>query len=114
MMTEPHSPEPYPPPGEPVPCAWCGGPIVNTPLGWMHLDQYRALVGWLCPEPHMRLAEPRTGAAVERHEPAPPPATSSPRPRPTPIPPRKGAHQADSPPAEWPSPGNADWWENRH
>lgn len=111
MMTEPRPPELYPPPGEPVPCAWCSGPIVNTPIGWMHLDQYRALEGWLCPEPHMSVAAPQIEKRAEgRASVPPPPASPSPRPRPTPIPPRKDPQEA---PQEWPPSSNTQWWENR-
>lgn len=124
MMTEPHPTELYPPPGEPVPCAWCGGPIVNTPIGWLHLDQYRALDGWLCPEPHMHIAEPRTevtlaievgtASVAAEQQPRPSPRTTEPSRRPTPIPPRKGAHQGEATSSEWPpSPDSGDWWERR-
>lgn len=78
MMTEPQPPELDPPPHAPAPCAWCTWPIVNTPLGWMHLDKYRSLAGWLCPEPHMRLAEPHTELPGEPPMPVQPTPNVSP------------------------------------
>lgn len=125
MMTEPRSPELYPPPSEPVPCRWCSGPIVNTVLGWMHVNEHGVPpTGWLCAMPHMHLAEPRTEVTLaidlgtESTAARPGPASAArpgePSRRPTPIPPRKGAHQADIRPSEWPpSPGSGDWWEHR-
>jgi hypothetical protein len=125
VLTEPRPPESYTPSGEPVPCRWCEAPVVITLIGWMHLDQYRALDGWLCPEPHLHIAEPGTVETVEikvkphATEPvtgrASIPATApSPRPRPTPIPPRKEASGDGSTPSEWPPPsGKPDWWQDR-
>lgn len=54
----------------PVPCAGCGGPITETDLGWMHLDgRGTPAPGWLCPPPHMRLAQPRIQPPAPRAEP---------------------------------------------
>jgi len=47
------------PPAEPVRCAVCTGPIVDTPVGWTHMDIRGVLIGWLCPMPYMSLAQPR-------------------------------------------------------
>jgi hypothetical protein len=47
------------PPAEPARCGVCTGPIVDTPIGWTHVDIRGVLIGWLCPMPHMALAQPR-------------------------------------------------------
>ena len=36
----------------------CTGAIVNTEVGWTHVDNYGQLVGWVCRLPHMTLATP--------------------------------------------------------
>jgi hypothetical protein len=37
----------------------CTGLIAETPVGWSHVDRRGMLIGWLCPMPHMSLAQPR-------------------------------------------------------
>lgn len=102
-MTAPEPAEPDPPRAELVPCGWCRGPIVDTPVGWMHLDQYRSLDGWLCPPPHLHIAQPRPEVTPE--------PTAPRRRRPTPIPSIK---DDGAPPREWPPPApDAAWWEGQ-
>lgn len=115
-MTEPHPPE-LEPFGEAVACGTCGGPIVNSVLGWLHVTEHGVpATGWLCPLPHMHLAEPDFLAAPDAPAdrdtaPAPPP-----RRMPTPIPPRKNVGRAESspqaaPPAQWPPLEGGQWWQ---
>ncbi len=47
------------PPADPARCVVCTGPIAETPVGWTHVDIRGVLIGWLCPMPHMSLAQPR-------------------------------------------------------
>jgi hypothetical protein len=114
MLTEPPSDQ-----ESPVPCRWCSLPIVFTEAGWTHLDQYHRLAGWLCPLPHMHLAEPQEQQAARSqpkhtgpvHASEAPADQLKPRRRPTSIPPRKNPTEA---PTEWPpSEGNPMWWEVR-
>ncbi len=51
-------------------CENCGGPVVDTAVGFTHVDSSGALAGWLCPTPHLSLARPNPS----RH-PTPIPAT---------------------------------------
>lgn len=104
MITEPRPPELEPPPGDPVPCGTCGLSILLTEAGWTHLTVHGVPeTGWLCPLPHMHLAQPK------------------PRPRPTPIPPVKNPGQARPPapqptapqPPEWPLTPGHQWWEQQ-
>lgn len=91
-----------PTPPAPVPCGGCGGPIVETDIGWTHVDADVPSLGWLCPMPYMQLARPGLLDAAERRQP-------------TPIPPRKraaetaGRHGVVSAPgrarSDLPSPG---------
>ncbi|MGH3655891.1 MAG: hypothetical protein ACRDUA_04460 [Micromonosporaceae bacterium] len=39
-------------------CAECGGKVVSTDVGWTHVDRYGGYQGWLCPEPHVGIADP--------------------------------------------------------
>lgn len=40
-------------------CRHCGGGIMLLDQGWTHVnDQATVTTGWLCPAPHMYLAEP--------------------------------------------------------
>ncbi len=65
----------------PMSCDGCGGPIVETDIGWMHVGPNGVpSLGWLCPMPYMQLARVRLGGSVER-------------PWPTQAPPRKPADQ---------------------
>ncbi|MGH3735680.1 MAG: hypothetical protein ACRDT6_08665 [Micromonosporaceae bacterium] len=114
-MTEPTAP-PLEPFVEPVPCGTCGGPIVNSVLGWLHVTEHGVpATGWLCPVPHMHLAEPDFLAAPDvstGRETAP----SPPKRMPTPIPPRKDVGRAASspqaaPPAQWPPLQDGEWWQ---
>ncbi|MGH3749562.1 MAG: hypothetical protein ACRDT8_19410, partial [Micromonosporaceae bacterium] len=59
-------------------CAACGATIACLEIGWTHHDPTAGLYGWLCPLPHMTLAQPRQVDPLT--DPAPP------RRRPTPIP----------------------------
>lgn len=85
-----------------------------VPGRFRHLDRYGVPAGWLCPLPHMTLAEPTSHP--ERVQPSDPASTvptpeSPARRRPTPIPPREERPEA---PPEWPlPPGDTPWWE-RH
>lgn len=118
-----------PPAGSPRPesgrhCVHCGRPVVPddiVPGRFRHIDRYGVPAGWLCPLPHMTLAEPgpeqpAPGVPQPRSEPQPesgrhsPPADAPPtRRRPTPITPRED--RPDAPP-EWPlPPGDTPWWE---
>lgn len=114
MLTEPPSDQ-----QSPMPCRWCSLPIVFTEAGWTHLDEYHRLAGWLCPLPHMHLAEPQEQQAGHSHPEHPgrpqapevPAAQPEPRRRPIPISPRKNPTEA---PTEWPPrEGNPTWWEAR-
>jgi hypothetical protein len=60
----------------PVPCQHCGGAVVETEIGWTHVDGRGVLVGWLCPMPCMTLATPASeGQPSQRPaEPVAPPA----------------------------------------
>lgn len=39
-------------------CSRCRSPVVDTDVGFTHIDQTGALAGWLCPTPHDGLAQP--------------------------------------------------------
>lgn len=87
-----------PPPAAPLRCRNCGEPIVDTDVGWTHVGSARVRFGWLCPAPHMTLADPPSagpsvwmnplvaGPQMPR-EPAGPQLPHEPRRRTTPIPP---------------------------
>ncbi|HEX6077921.1 MAG TPA: hypothetical protein VFZ32_22010 [Micromonosporaceae bacterium] len=57
----------------PPPCVHCGGPVVDTVVGWTHVDHRGGWLSWLCPLPHMSLAypaprrEPTTIPTTARH-----------------------------------------------
>lgn len=100
--------------GTPYTCRHCGGPISPddlVPDGFRHPDRRGTGTGWLCPPPHMTLAQP-----VLESEPQPPPRprpadTPTARRRPTPIPPLR---ERDDAPPEWPpAVGPTQWWEDR-
>ncbi|MGH3450708.1 MAG: hypothetical protein ACRDQW_08240, partial [Haloechinothrix sp.] len=95
MMTEPRPPE-LKPPGDPVPCRHCCHPIVDTVLGWIHVDARREPTSWLCPDEDT-LAAPGLIGPETADPPSPKPAQKS-RPRPTPIPPRPEVGQAGTTP----------------
>jgi len=112
-MTEPLPPR-VEPQGEPLPCRTCGGRIINTILGWIHLEEHDiTATGWLCPQPHMHLAEPDFLAETPEDDHAPP---ATPKRVPTPVPPRRELGQAESSPkpaapAHWPPLRDEQWWE---
>ncbi len=41
-------------------CRVCGNQVVATDVGWTHVDRRGGYAGWVCPMPHMGLAEPRS------------------------------------------------------
>jgi hypothetical protein len=44
-------------------CQHCGNTVVDTAVGWTHVDHRGTLLGWLCPEPQMTLAYPTADPA---------------------------------------------------
>jgi hypothetical protein len=102
-------------------CRHCRCGIVHTDVGWTHVDRSGHLAGWICPLPHMTLAEPQEESTRQTRHPKRPQHVSSalrsasqragePSRRPTAITPRKSDRTG---PPDWPPPpGDKPWWEN--
>lgn len=60
-------------------CMTCTAVIVDTEVGWTHVDTYGQLAGWVCRHPHMTLATPagptrrREDEPVRGQQSSPPP-----------------------------------------
>jgi hypothetical protein len=86
-----------------------------VPDFFRHLDRRGTATGWLCPPPHLTLAEPAPDSGAQpppapRRPAAAPAAAPGPRRKPTPIPPLRAREDA---PREWPpATSPVQWWEN--